>query len=91
MLEILQIFNEMLKNAFNKDNRKVNYCLTISRLHKFNSSLMNIAGNNIHAKTFKLLIDCKVSQNLLSNAYALLKDQKEGKLKGRRIISTTNS
>ena len=50
---------------------------------------MNLAGNYIHSKTFKLLMDCKVSEPPPSNAYALPKDYKEGLLKGRPIISTT--
>ena len=37
------VYNEMLNNALNRDDRIVKFNLTISLQHKFNTSLKNIA------------------------------------------------
>ena len=52
------VYNEMLKNTLNRDDRIVKFKLLISRQHKFNTSLMNTAENYKYSKTFKLLMDC---------------------------------
>jgi hypothetical protein len=81
----------MLANALNPDDEVVRGVLPLTRQNKFNSELGAIANRYRGTNLYRVLANCKTSEPLPSQVYALPKDHKEGEIKGRPIVSTLHS
>jgi len=85
-------YSSMLKNALNSTDPVVRSIHPKSVQSKFNSLISSIAKHYApESEIHNHIMKCKVSEPLPSHAYTLPKDHKQGPLKGRPIISTTNS
>ena len=80
----------MLTSCLNANDQKISQTLPTTRQQHFNKIIENVSKN--YSDSYKsAILNCKCSEPLPSNPYALPKDHKPGILKGRPIISTVNS
>ena len=84
-------YEQMLRNCLNKDNPTVRTNLPSTTQSNFNLKLRKISEKYKNQSIYTKINNCKSSEPLPSYPYALVKDHKEGELKGRPIISTVSS